>query len=185
MLGAEVRGCDISPVGIARGQAIAHANRVGPRCHFSVQNICQTDYPDASFDLILLHEALHHAVKYPGLGEELKRLLKPSGRIVGAESLDGNPFFRAGRKFTMAGKEALGDVVLSLSDIESFAKGFSSAQVETMSLLFMLKRPLQRWVGRLPVRALLYCLKRADDVLLRLAPPLKRYCGECVFVLER
>jgi 2-polyprenyl-3-methyl-5-hydroxy-6-metoxy-1,4-benzoquinol methylase len=182
---AEAYGCDISPIGIQRAIAFAQANGVEQRCHCSVQNISGTGYANAAFDIIILHEVLHHAIKYPGVREELVRLAKPGGRIIGAEALDGNPLFRIGRKFTMRGKESLGDVVLTLEDIERFGTAFSSCQVEPMSLLFMLKRPLQRWVDRLPVRILLYLLKRCDDLLLLVVPPLRRFCGECVFVFHR
>lgn len=182
LLGADVYGIDIASAGIDVANNIAAANSVVDRCHFSAQNAAVMDYADSMFDIIFLHEVLHHAIKYPGLKEQIRRVLKDDGRVICAESLDGNLLFRIGRVFTMRGVEAKGDVVLTLSDIENFAAGFSESQIELMSFLYMSKRIFIHALTFPPVRWMLYVLKKTDDVLLRLFPALKRYCGEAVLV---
>ncbi len=182
LLGANVYGVDITPVGIEVANNIAKANNVTELCHFSVQNAAVMDYAGGTFDIVVLHEVLHHAIKYRGVKEEIHRVLKDNGMVICAESLDGNPFFRLGRVFTMWGLEARGDVVLTLADLEDFAAGFSDHTIELMSLLFMSKRIFGGALTFPPVRWLLYLLKKIDDALLCVFPGLRRYCGEAVLV---
>lgn len=185
MLGAEAYGCDITPVGIDVANRIAATNGVTDRCRFSVQNAASLSYPDEHFDVVFLHEVLHHAIKYPGVVEEVRRVLKPGGMVVVAESVDGNPLFRLGRRISMRGKEALGDVVLDRRDIEAFGRNFRNPRVEMMSLFFMLKRPLKQYMDSGAVRGFLYLVKKLDDVLLTVLPPARRWCGEVVLVATK
>jgi 2-polyprenyl-3-methyl-5-hydroxy-6-metoxy-1,4-benzoquinol methylase len=185
LLGATVYGFDLSPVGVERAQALAAANGVGRQCHFSVQNALRMAYENDQFDILLLHEVLHHAIKYPNVKAEILRVLKPGGTVVITESLYGNPMINLGRMVTMRGKEAKGDVILTLEDLRKFGKGFSSCEIEMMSLLFMSKRIFEKHVHRWPVRILLYLVKKTDDVILTLFPFLRQYCGECVVVLKK
>ncbi len=185
MLGAEVEAFDISPVGVEQGRRFARANGVADRCHFDVRNASDMGYASDTFDIVVFHEVLHHAIKYPNVREETLRVLKPGGMAVCAESLRGNILLDLARKVTMHGGEAKGDVILDLPDLDAFAQGFSSHTVETMSLLFMAKRVVQPYVGVGAVRVLLRGLKSIDDVLLRAFPGLGRYCGECVAVYQK
>jgi 2-polyprenyl-3-methyl-5-hydroxy-6-metoxy-1,4-benzoquinol methylase len=185
LLGAEVYGIDITPVGIEVANNIAKANNVSDHCHFSVQNAANMNYDDCTFDVIILHEVVHHAIKYPGFKEEVLRVLKINGTMVCAESLYGNVVFRIGRYFTMMGEEAKGDVVLTLADVKNFATGFSECQLELMSLVFMSKRIFENRLNFPAIRWFLYTLKKLDDVLLTLFPVLRKYCGEVVFVATK
>lgn len=185
LLGADVYGFDLSPVGIDRAKSFADVNGIADRCHFSVQNAQKMDYPDNYFDILLLHEVLHHAIKYPNVKCEVLRVMKPGGKLVITETLYGNPLVNFGRWFTMRGKEAKGDVILKRSDIEAFCEGFCQYDIEVMSLLFMAKRVFRKYMHWRPVRGLMYLTKKADDLLLALFPSLKRYCGECVVVLVK
>lgn len=185
LFGADVYGIDISPVGIEVAGKIAVINKVADHCHFSSQSLAGMNFADNSFDIVLMHEVLHHAIKYPGVPEEIFRVLKKDGLLICAESLDGNIFFSFGRIFTMRGKEAKGDVVLTLSDIKEFAENFSEYRIELMSLLFMSKRIFKDMLDFPPIRWLLYVLKKADDLLFVLFPGLKKYCGEAILVAKK
>ncbi len=82
-LGARVDAFDISP------DIVAIAER---RCReFGYDNVtlgvmpCERlDFPDDSFDLVLFIDILHH-VDIPATMAEIKRVLKPGGRIIGNE----------------------------------------------------------------------------------------------------
>ncbi|MDH7794167.1 MULTISPECIES: class I SAM-dependent methyltransferase [unclassified Beijerinckia] len=183
--GADVRGFDLSPVGVEAGNALARENGVADTCRFEVANATAMPYADEEFDIILFHEVLHHAIKYPGVREETLRVLKPGGQVIISETLRGNAVLDMMRKVSMRGEEAKGDVILEPADIADFSKGFRSYRLEQMSLLFMGKRIVQAHTGNPVVRAGLRALKGADDVLLGAFPSLRRYCGECVAVMEK
>jgi SAM-dependent methyltransferase len=186
LLGADVRAFDISPVGVAAGRRIADANGVSDRCRFSVQSASSmNDYEDATFDIVVFHEVLHHVIKYPGVREETLRVLKPGGIVVCAETLRGNLVLDLMRRISMRGGEAKGDVILDLVDIREFATDFSRCEIELMSLCFMLKRIVQNHTGNLAVRGFLYSLKKVDDLLFALFPSLQQYAGECVIRLTK
>ena len=185
LLGANVYGIDITKVGIEVSRKIAKINDVADLCHFSVQNVANTNFGDSTFDMVIMHEVLHHAKKYPGVKEEVLRVLKKDGTFFCCESLDGNPLFRLGRFFTMRGEEAKGDVTLTLSVLDEFAKGFSDHQIELMSLLFMSKRVFQDVLDFAPIRWFQFILKETDDILLSLFPALRKYCGEAILVARK
>lgn len=185
LLGATVYGIDLSPVGIQVASKIASANHIAHKCHFSVQNASRLDFKDSFFDIVLLHEVLHHAIKYPNVKDEVFRVLKKGGRVVCAETLRGNFLFQLGRFFTMRGHEAKGDVIITPQDLDNFALGFSDYQVEMMSLLFMCKRIFQNYLHIAPIRWIVFFTKKIDDILLKYIPHLSRYCGECILTLVK
>ena len=185
MMGARVHAFDLSPVGVEIGKRTASENGVSDRCSFSVQNASKMDYPSNSFDIVVFHEVLHHAIKYPGVREETLRVLKKGGLMICAETLEGNPLLSLGRTISMRGQERKGDVILTLRDLNDFAQGFETEHFELMSLLFMAKRIFRNYLGFAPIRWLLFALKKTDDVLLKACPSLKQYCSECVLVLKK
>ncbi|MSO64646.1 MAG: class I SAM-dependent methyltransferase [Alphaproteobacteria bacterium] len=83
---AEIHALDISAPMVR--YAHARATSLGKAIHFSQQNAEHTDYPDATFDLvvshILLHETAHAALR--NIFKECQRLLKPGGLMVHCET---------------------------------------------------------------------------------------------------
>lgn len=92
-------GLDISDVSIGNARRSAAAAGVDATCKF-VQGDCEaTELPDASVDVILCCGMLHHLDlerAYP----ELKRILRPGGRILGVEALGHNPLIQLYRNMT-------------------------------------------------------------------------------------
>ena len=84
--GAEVHGIDVAAPMLR--YAHARAESLGAKIHFSQQNAEQTDFEDASFDLvvshILLHETSEKAIRR--VIAECHRLLRPGGLMVHAET---------------------------------------------------------------------------------------------------
>ena len=84
--GAEVHAVDVAAPMLRYAHARAEA--LGAKIHFSQQNAEQTDFADASFDLvvshILLHETSEKAIRR--VIAECHRLLKPGGLMVHAET---------------------------------------------------------------------------------------------------
>lgn len=82
---AEVHGLDVgAPV---LRYAHARAEALGTAVHFSQQNAECTDFPDASFDLVVSHIVLHETSKSAlvNILRECRRLLKPGGRMLHLE----------------------------------------------------------------------------------------------------
>ena len=83
---AEIHAIDVgAPV---LRYAHARAEALGKRVHFSQQNAEHTNFPDASFDLIVSHILLHEAPPkaIANILRECYRLLKPGGLMVHAEA---------------------------------------------------------------------------------------------------
>ena len=84
--GAEVHAVDVAAPMLRYAHARAEA--LSAKIHFSQQNAEQTDFADASFDLvvshILLHETSEKAIRR--VIAECHRLLKPGGLMIHAET---------------------------------------------------------------------------------------------------
>lgn len=92
-------GLDISEVSVTNARRAAAAAGLDGRCSF-VQGDCEaTELPDASIDVILCSGMLHHLDlerAYP----ELRRVLRPGGRLLGVEALGHNPIIQLYRNLT-------------------------------------------------------------------------------------
>lgn len=79
---AEVHAIDVTP-GLLR-YAHARAEALGLAVHFHQQHVADTTFPDASFDLVVSHNAMHEMSNddVAGMMGESHRLLKPGGVCV-------------------------------------------------------------------------------------------------------
>lgn len=176
-LGADVSGFDLS--GVAIEHAAKRASHNGLAIRFDQAEASALPYGDGEFDVAVGIAALHHVIKYPRTAGELLRVLRPGGLALFTENLGHNPLLELGRRLSMRALEGAGDVILTEASIRTWASGFSRVEIEPCSLLLMAKRAFPHRYG------LLAALHRLDETLLRLAPALRRYGGECVVVLRR
>ena len=195
--GADVTGVELSSTGVAKAREMAAANGVADRCTFINQDFTKIDFEANSFDVVMMHEVLHHAIKYPGLKEKIMDVLGEGGRVVIADTVQGSWPVHFGRKIVKfcrhfgnpevrTQEEDLGDVLFDLATYEEFARGFSHHEIHTMSFLYMVKQTFLQWhTDRFVVRAILRAAKLADDVLLTVFPFLRKSCGEAVLHLKR
>ena len=176
---------------------MAEANGVSERCTFIAGDFTQCEFPAEHFDMVLMHEVFHHAIKYPGLKDKIDRVTKPGGKIIIADGVRGDQLIQLGRKlvkyFRFRGKpdeeqrvENLGDVPLYRRDIEEFASGFGYQKIFLMNYFYMIKETdlqfhCDRWVVRLVLRLARY----ADVVLLALFPFLRKRCSDVVVYIEK
>ena len=79
---AEIHAIDVAPA-ILR-YAHARAEAMGAKVHFHQRDAADTKFPDASFDLVLSHNAMHEFSEKTtaGMMRESHRLLKPGGVTV-------------------------------------------------------------------------------------------------------
>jgi len=85
----KVSGISITERQINFARANAKAARVDQLVDFMQQNFMQTNFPDESFDVIIGMESICYAEPKMDFLKEAKRLLKPGGRLVLAENLQG------------------------------------------------------------------------------------------------
>ncbi|HEY1142859.1 MAG TPA: class I SAM-dependent methyltransferase [Sphingomicrobium sp.] len=90
-LKGEVHGIDASPEMIARAQAKAH--KAGADVHFTVAPAQALPFAESRFDVVLSTLMFHHLPRpsRDRLGQEMRRVLKPGGRVLAVD-------FAIGRK---------------------------------------------------------------------------------------
>ena len=81
----EVVGIDAAPDVVA--QAAAHGRELGlANLRFEVADLFALGYPDASFDVVHLHQVLQHLADPAGALVELRRVLRPDGVLAARDS---------------------------------------------------------------------------------------------------
>lgn len=92
-------GIDISPISIENARKDAAAANVATNTFFSQADCENTRLPDNSVDVVLCSGMLHHldlSYAFP----ELRRIMKPGGRLLAVEALDYNPAIKLYRMMT-------------------------------------------------------------------------------------
>ncbi len=119
-------GLDISDVSVKNATQEADEKGLSNTCF--IQGDCEnTKLPDNSIDTIICSGMLHHldlSFAFP----ELRRILKPGGKILAVEALNYNPIIKIYRMITPSMRtEWEKNHILSLTDVK-FAKRFFKVQ---------------------------------------------------------
>jgi ubiquinone/menaquinone biosynthesis C-methylase UbiE len=88
---------NISEKELEKGSNAARSSRVKPR--FSLMDANNLEFADESFDMVIGSSILHHLDFVRAL-DEIKRVLKPQGRMLFVEPLDNNPVGKIVRALT-------------------------------------------------------------------------------------
>lgn len=83
--GVHITGVTISPVEVTNSQARATARGLADRVRFEVEDYHRLSYDDNTFDAAIAIESLMHATDMQKALSELRRVLRPGGRIAIAE----------------------------------------------------------------------------------------------------
>lgn len=122
-------GIDISDESIRNARADAAALGL-QNVVFAQADAENTRLPDDSVDAVLCSGMLHHldlSYAFP----ELRRVLKPGGRILAVEALNWNPFIRLYRKFTKDMRtEWEKNHILGFSDLAFAARFFDVREIK-------------------------------------------------------
>ena len=167
-------GLDISDVSISN--ATEEARRLGlDNTAFFQADAENTKLPDASIDAILCSGMLHHLDLDHAL-PELRRILKPGGKILCAEALDYNPLIKLYRRLTPAMRtEWERSHILSLRDVERAERFFQVNDIRYWHIVGYLG-------GKFP--SLLPLLDRMDRGL-EAVPFINRLAWMFTFELEK
>ncbi len=160
-------GIDISPGSIDVARRQAEAAGVGERTHFFVGDCENTGLPDNSIDTVLCSGMLHHldlSYAFP----ELRRILKPGGKILAFEALNYNPVIRMYRQRTPEMRTTWEKThILSLKEVRLASYFFEVKNVKFWHLFSILATPLRKTGLFQPALTLFNAL---DRVLLRVYP---------------
>lgn len=173
-------GLDISDESIRLARGNAEREGLASVASF-VQGDCEaTEFPDASFDCIICSGMLHHLDldrAYP----ELRRILRPGGRILCIEALAHNPLIQAYRNRTPEMRtEWESSHILGVPDAVRARRWFRLGEMRFWHLFDLASVPLRGSPAAAPVRAL---GRIADSIVLRI-PGLRRMAWQFTFVLE-
>lgn len=80
--GAEVTGISVSREQVARADALAQSADLRDRVSFQQANAMELPFEDASFDAVFALESMPHMPDRAQVLRELRRVLRPGGRIV-------------------------------------------------------------------------------------------------------
>ncbi|MCO6431173.1 MAG: class I SAM-dependent methyltransferase [Deltaproteobacteria bacterium] len=152
-------GIDISGASIDTARALAEKEGFSERSSF-IQGDCEkTELPASSVDLVLCSGMLHHldlSYAFP----ELRRILKPGGKILAFEALNYNPLIRLYRKLTPSLRTNWEkEHILGLSDLRFAERFFTRGEVRYWNILSILS-------PHLPLLA--PALAAADSVLTKI-----------------
>jgi ubiquinone/menaquinone biosynthesis C-methylase UbiE len=163
--GAELAvGIDISPVSVNNAKADAYKEGVQDNTYFLQADAENTKLPDGCIDTIICSGMLHHldlSYAFP----ELRRILKPNGRLLAVEALEYNPAIRLYRYFTpMMRTEWEKAHILGWSDIRFARRFFTLGEIRywhitsILTPFFPTLLPAWNWID--------YCLTRIPIIQL-------------------
>jgi SAM-dependent methyltransferase len=167
---------------IARVTALAQEAGVADRVEFCLADPYVTGFEDNSFDLIVGHYILSH-LELERVLEEIRRLLKPGGRAVFAETLAGNPFLRLGRQLTRRVESEPGRP-LTEADWALCARyfpGFEHLERELTTIPLM---PLNLFLPAGAQRRIAGFAWNLDERLMKRFPRLRRYARLTFLILK-
>jgi ubiquinone/menaquinone biosynthesis C-methylase UbiE len=136
-------------------------------------------FADESFDVIFGKAILHHLEADVGAGD-LYRVLKPGGKAVFTEPMGMNPILNFVRDYVWYPKKTPrgADHPLLYEDIHAWGARFREFQYREIELLSMLERGFG-FKKHFPA------LRRADDLLLKHVPAVRRFCRYVIMFMQK
>ena len=168
--GAAIVGTDISP------ELIEEATRRLPEAVFQVDNALHLSFPDGAFDAVYGSSILHHLEIDPAL-REIRRVLRPGGRMVFAEPNMMNPQIFVQKNVPLI-KRWLGDTPHETA----FVRWSIAARLRRAGFAGVRVFPFD-FLHPLTPRPLIALVSGVGGVLERV-PILREIAGSCVIVAE-
>jgi ubiquinone/menaquinone biosynthesis C-methylase UbiE len=179
---AHVTGIDVSEVRLNEARDRAASNGFGDRVMFLVADAHATGFPNATFDLVVGSDVLHHLDLTRAI-PELRRILKPGGRAVFVEPLAHNPILRAGRALTPSARTP-DEHPLTITSWKLCASVFSGFRHYEREFLTIPLMPLNLLLPRSGQRKLAHWMRTVDDRFLARYPSMRRHARISILVLE-
>ncbi len=172
-------GLDISDESIGLARAAAVQKGVEANCRF-VQGDCEaTEFPDSSFDTIICSGMLHH-LDLDRAYAELRRILRPGGRILCVEALAHNPLIQLYRDRTPTMRTAWeAQHILGVPDALRARQWFAMGEMKFWHLFDLGSVPLRAT----PFGGAALGVGRVIDTVALRVPGLRRMAWQFTFEL--
>lgn len=168
-------GFDISGVSVKNAKAAAIESGVDVVTRFFQADAENTKLPDDSIDVIVCSGMLHHLDLSYAL-PELRRILKPGGKIMAVEALDYNPVIKLYRIMTPAMRTEWEKAhILDLSDVRFATRFLALHKIHYWHVFGYIG-------GKIPA---LFPLLDALDILLEKIPLIQRMAWIFTFELYK
>ena len=168
-------GFDISSVSVKNAHNLAIEQGVTEGIRFFQADAENTKLPDNSIDVIICSGMLHHldlSYAFP----ELRRILKPGGKILAVEALNYNPAIKLYRMLTPSMRTDWEKAhILDLGDVRFASRFFTIKEVRYWHVVGYLG-------GKIPW---LFPIADVSDRALEKIPYIQRMAWIFTFVLER
>jgi SAM-dependent methyltransferase len=176
-------GFDLGEMGIRRGWQRLISQGLAGRVRLLRMDATRLGFPDNAFELVIGNAVLHHVIKYPGIFEELHRVLKPGARAYFMENLADFPLWRLW--WRLRGRRAEGDVPIFAGEVRRKASMFSQVEIRGDTFLYSIRRFLWKPSAGPVRRLLLRTCKRLDDRLFERCPGLRAWGSFSYIVLVK
>ena len=168
-------GFDISGVSVQNASNAASAAGLGHNIRFFQADAENTKLPDNSVDAIVCSGMLHHLDLSFAL-PELRRILKPGGKVFAGEALDYNPLIKLYRYLTPAMRTDWEKAhILDLTDVDFCSRFLDVREIRYWHVIGYAS-------GKFPI--LFPILDRIDQVLEKI-PYIQRMAWIFTFVLQK
>lgn len=182
--GARVsHGFDLSEVGLKQGRQAAKQAEVGDKVILEQMDATNLTYPAEFFDIVIGHGVLHHTIKYPGIFDNLHRVMKSGTSAYFLENLADFPLWRAW--WALKGEVPDGDVPIFRLEIERLTHMFSEREIIGETFVHSLKSLLYRKEMPAWRRAFLRRTHSIDSFLFRRFPSLRNWGSMSLIVLKK
>ncbi|MCX5659929.1 MAG: class I SAM-dependent methyltransferase [Planctomycetota bacterium] len=188
-LGYDVEGFDLSPENIAEARDLAARYKVESHCRFGMMLAEGLEYPDASFDIVVGIDILHH-VEIGRAIDEAWRVLKPGGVAIFKEHVEApvvDPIRNTRLVRALAPKDASLDEhithderKLNAEDLVRISRRFARVEEERFTLLSRIDRVVPHCGDVMRGR-----LQKLDQALMRACPALTRFGGTVVLTCHK
>jgi len=172
-------GIDISEVRIDKAKSLAK-NKGIKNIDFFVMDAMNTTFSNEMFDIIRGSAILHHLDLESSLNE-LKRILKPTGKCFFHEPLDTNPLIFLYRKLTPYARTE-DEQPLRRKDIKMIKKIFPNMEISYYSFLTLFAVPFRKSKH---FSNIVKVLSFMDRIILKKWSPLKWLAWVCILTLKK
>ncbi len=174
-------GIDISPVSVENARKLAAKNNVVDNTRFFVGDCENTGMPDNCIDVVLCAGVLHH-MDLNNVYPELKRIMKPGGKLLAVEALNYNPIIRMYRMRTPEMRtEWEKHHILDLEDVRLGQKYFELTSIKFWHMFSF----LSAFLRKIPVLfSLSLGLFNFMDSVFTKIPLVRRMAWQFTFVFE-